>query len=181
MSDTPRTDSVIRTAEDAASSRRPDTAVAIARLSQQLERELAEEKKLSSAISLDCNNTALERNQLRADLARVSAERDTLQKWREIIEATLKTAGEKLDSVTTENKLNRTLLDRAQIEAHKLGEELDRVTAERDAALADATRWRKHCDVMRRGDVSLLVRVLFDITAEEYARTLDSMKERDDG
>ena len=55
----------------------------------------------------------------------------------------------------------------------------DKAEAERDAALSDATRWRKHCDVMRRGDVALLVRVLFDITAEEYGRTLDSMQERD--
>ena len=66
---------------------------------------------------------------------------------------------------------------RSELEHYKI--QLTRVTAERDAALSDATRWRKHCDVMRRGDVALLVRVLFDITAEEYGRTLDFMKERD--
>lgn len=59
-SDTPRTDEVIRRAEDAESWE--DTAVAIARLSQQLERDLS------------CHRE--ENARILAELARVTAERD---------------------------------------------------------------------------------------------------------
>lgn len=44
--------------------------------------ELAHEKKLSAAISRDCNNVANERNELRDKLAQAERERDALaEKW----------------------------------------------------------------------------------------------------
>lgn len=58
---TPRTDAIWMS----------NAAYELRQLSKQLERELSEEKKLSAAISRDCNTTALERNHLRDELAQL--------------------------------------------------------------------------------------------------------------
>lgn len=69
MSDTPRTDEGYR-----AHYAEHDHNIELCR---QLERELAAEKKLSAAISRDCNNTALERNELLGQLAAANARADS--------------------------------------------------------------------------------------------------------
>lgn len=58
-----------------------------ASVANQLERELAAEKKLSAACSRDCNNTALERN---AALDALAAEQEKCKRLREALELSLR-------------------------------------------------------------------------------------------
>lgn len=85
------------------------TCVKAAERIEQLERELAEEKKLSSAISRDCNDTALQRNKLHSENADLRERLRNAERWMPVSERLPKNSNRVLVAYRKSFNLFRTI------------------------------------------------------------------------